>query len=198
MTKIGPGMFLALHVCLAAGCTTEPLDATGPDDPATGVTAQPVLGPGNPFNYSSARDEQLACFGIAAAPNFPSNCRDIVDSDDRQMCFAMSSRTTDPCFTIADRDLLLACQGMAPGPSPFNPSPACGGIANADMKNFCSAYTQLNSSICNMVVDSGTRLMCLSVVSGGSSFCGGISNTNDSLFCQGVSDHTQTPCFSIH
>jgi hypothetical protein len=48
------------------------------------------------------------------------------------------------------------------------------------------------------VTDSGTRFMCLSVVSGGSSFCGGIANPNDALFCQGVSDHTQTPCFSIH
>jgi hypothetical protein len=196
MTKTGLGMFLALHMFLAAGCATEPLDATGSDDPATEATAQPVLGPGNPFNYASARDEQLACFGIAAG--ISSNCRDIVDSDDKQMCIAMSDRSTTPCFLISDRNLLLACQAMAPGPSPFNPSPACSGITNSDMQRFCSAYTQLNSALCNPIADSGTRLMCLSVVSGGSSFCGGIANTNDSLFCQGVSDHTQGPCFSIH
>lgn len=196
MTKMGLGMFLALHVYLAAGCATEPVDAAGPDDPATAATTQPVLGAGNPFNYSSARDEQLACFGISAL--ISSNCRDIVDPDDKQMCIAMSDRNTSPCVFISDRNLLLACQGMAPGPSPFNPSSACNGITNPDMQKFCSAYTQLNSSICNTVADTGTRLMCLSVVSGGSSFCGGISNTNDSLFCQGVSDHTQTPCFSIH
>jgi hypothetical protein len=88
-------------MCLAAGCVTGPLDATGQDDPATGVTAQPVLGPGNPFNYGSARDEQLACFGIAA--HVSSNCRDIVDPDDRQMCIAMSDHNTSACFAIADR-----------------------------------------------------------------------------------------------
>jgi hypothetical protein len=196
MTNMGLRLFLTLNMCLAAGCVAGPLDATGQDDPAAGATAQPVLGPGNPFNYSSARDEQLACFGMAVAPNFPSNCDDIVDSDDRQMCRGMSSRTTTPCFAIADRNLLLACLGMAPGP--FNGSTACSGITNPDMQKFCTAYASLNSALCNQVTDSGTRFMCLSVVSGGSSFCGAIANPNDALFCQGVSDHTQTPCFSIH
>lgn len=190
------GMFLALQLSLVAGCATEPLDATGPDDPATQATAQPVLGPGNPFNYGSAGDEQLACLGMAA--HVSSSCTNIVDSDDRQMCSAMADHSTTPCFTISDRNLLLACQGMAPGPSPFNPSPACAGITNPDMQKFCSAYTQLNSALCNQITDSGTRFMCLSVVSGGSSFCGAIANTNDALFCQGVSDRSLSPCLSIH
>lgn len=196
MTKMGLGLFSALQLCFAAGCATESLDAGGQDDPAAGATAQPVLGPGNPFNYASARDEQLACFGMAVAPNFPSNCTDIVDSDDRQMCLGMSSRSTDPCSAITDWNLRQACLGMARGP--WNQSTACNNISNFDMQKFCTAYSQLNSALCNQVADPGTRFMCLSVVSGNDSFCGAIPNTNDALFCAGVGAHTQAPCFSIH
>jgi hypothetical protein len=188
-------MFLALQVCLAAGCTTEPLDTAGPDDPATGATAQPVLGPGNPFNYASARDEQLACFAIASG--ISSNCRDIVDPDDRHMCVAMAERNTNECPFISDRNLLLACQGMAPLPNPFNPPTACAGITNPDMQKFCSGMSALNGA-CNQVSDLETHFLCLSMANNSNSWCPGISNSNDALFCQGVSTHTQGPCFSIH
>lgn len=193
MTNMGLRLFLTLHMCLAAGCVTGPLDTTGQDDPATGATAQPVLGPGNPFNYGSARDEQLACFGIAF--HISSNCRDIVDPDDKQMCIAMSDHSTTPCSAIADPNLQLACRGLAP--LAFNQSPACSGITNPDMRNFCSAYAMLNGA-CNQVVDVETRFLCLSIANNSNGWCLGLSNPNDELFCEGVTTHSQTPCFSIH
>jgi hypothetical protein len=150
---------------------------------------------GNPFRYLVPRDQQLACFGISVAPNFPSNCRDISELNDRQMCFGLSQRSQDPCRSLNDRNLQLACFGMSVSPSfPSN----CRDINDIQMQNFCFGVSS-NGGLpnCNSVTDSDTRALCNAMASHDPSGCAGIASTNDRLFCQGVAGGTQTPCLSI-
>lgn len=150
---------------------------------------------GNPFVYVTPRDQQLACFGIAAAPNFPSHCTDIKEFNDRQMCFGLSQLSQDPCLTMTDRNLQLACFGMAVAPNfPSN----CRDITDPQMRNFCFGVSSLGSlPNCNSVTEANTRALCLAMASRNASTCSTITNTNDRLFCQGVAGHSQTPCSSI-
>ena len=77
----------------------------------------PPTSASSPFQYSIPRDEQLACYGISVAPNFPSNCRDITNADDQNMCYGMSENSQTPCMSIADTNLKLACYGMSVAPN---------------------------------------------------------------------------------
>ena len=150
---------------------------------------------GNPFTYLTPRDQQLACFGISVAPNFPSNCRDITDFNDKQMCFGMSQLSQDPCRSMTDRNLQLACFGMSIAPNfPSN----CRDITDPQMQNFCFGVSSGGSMPnCNNVTDSNTRALCLAMSSHNSSNCSSITSVNDRLFCQGVASRSQTPCTSI-
>ena len=150
---------------------------------------------GNPFTYANARDQQLACYGISVAPNFPSNCRDISDANDQQMCYGLSELSQSPCTTITDRNLQLACYGMSVAPNfPSN----CRDITDPQMQNFCYGVSSGGSlSNCNNVSDSNTRALCQAFSVHNSSLCSGITNTNDRLFCQGISSRSQSPCVSI-
>lgn len=163
--------------------------------PSNGVTVQVTGSNGNPFTYANPRDQQLACFGIAVAPNFPSNCTDISDFNDKQMCFGMSELSQDPCRTITDRNLQLACFGMSVAPSfPSN----CRDITDIQMQNFCFGVSSGGSMPnCNNVTDANTRALCFAMASHDPSTCSTITVTNDRLFCQGVAGRTQTPCTSI-
>ncbi|HEX7840026.1 MAG TPA: extracellular metalloproteinase [Kofleriaceae bacterium] len=150
---------------------------------------------GNPFTYVRPRDQQLACFGIAFTPNFPSNCRDILDPDDKQMCFGMSELLPDPCLSITDTNLQQACLSMSVAPS--SPS-GCSNITDVEMQNFCFGVASGGSMPnCNNVTDGNTRALCLAMAIHDPSTCSNITNTNDSLFCQGVASRSQTPCISI-
>ena len=160
---------------------------------SNGVTVQ-VVSNGNPFIYRIPRDQQLACYGISVAPNFPTNCRDITDFDDKQMCFGLSQKSQTPCQSIQDRNLQLACFGMAVTPSfPSN----CDSITDPQLKNFCYGLSGKGSSFCNNLTDTNSKAMCLGISLHNSSNCSSITNSNDRLFCQGIASGSQTPCTSI-
>lgn len=156
----------------------------------------PPTSSSNPFLYSIPRDQQLACYGISVAPNFPSNCRDITNADDQQMCYGMSENSQTPCMSIVDRNLQLACYGMSVAPNfPSN----CRDITDTQMQAFCYGVSsaQQVSPNCNNVTDSNMRAECLGIALHNSSFCSSVTNTNDRLFCQGIASRSQTPCTSI-
>lgn len=161
---------------------------------SSGVTIQ-VASTGNPFIYRSPRDQQLACYGISVAPNFPTNCTDITDPDDKQMCFGLSQKAQAPCNTIQDRNLQLACYGMSVAPNfPTN----CHDITDPQLQNFCYGVSSSGSmSNCSSLTDNNARAMCQGISLHNSSFCSSITNSNDSLFCQGIATQSQTPCTSI-
>jgi pimeloyl-ACP methyl ester carboxylesterase len=178
--------------CSGTGSCTVTMDA------AQSVTATfNLISPntGNPFTYSRPRDQQLACYGIAFTPNFPTNCHDIGDANDQQMCYGLSQLQQGPCTSITDRNLQLACYGMAVAPQfPSN----CRDITDPQMQNFCYGVSSGGSMPnCNSVSDPNTRALCLGFSVHDASFCSSITNTNDRLFCQGISGRTQTPCTSI-
>jgi hypothetical protein len=186
---------LTLAVSFAVGCATDPANPTEPGGANDGVAVQAVGSPGNPFSYVSLRDEQLACFGISVAPNFPSNCRDITDFNDQQMCFGVSSQSQTPCRNITDRNLQLACFGISVAPSfPSN----CRDITDPDMQNFCFGVASSGAlSNCNFVNNSNTRALCFAMSTHNASTCSFITTSEDRLFCQAVATRSQTPCLSI-
>ena len=172
--------------------------ATGPNQDCNEYVTQEVVAPastGNPFLYPIPRDQQLACYGIAVAPNFPSNCRDITDFNARQMCYGLAQNSQDPCRAITDRNLQLACYGMSVAPNfPSN----CRDITDPQMQNFCYSVSSGGwYPTCNNLTDANTRALCLGFSLHDDSLCSGISNTNDRLFCQGISGRSQTPCTFI-
>ncbi len=150
---------------------------------------------GNPFSYRNPRDEQLACYGISAAPNFPTNCTDISDPNDQQMCFGLSQRSQTPCQSITDRNLRLGCFGMSVSPNfPTN----CRDITDPQMQNFCYGVSSNGSiSNCSSVTDANSRALCNAMALHDASFCSSLPPGNDQLFCQGVASRSQTPCASI-
>jgi len=156
----------------------------------------PPTSASSPFQYSIPRDEQLACYGISVAPNFPTNCRDITNADDQNMCYGMSENSQTPCMSIVDRNLQLACYGMSVAPNfPSN----CRDITDPQMQAYCYGVSsaQQTSPNCNNVTDSNLRAQCLGIALHNASFCSSITNTNDRLFCQGIASRSQTPCTSI-
>ncbi len=157
---------------------------------AVGVPGTPGSGSGNPLSYVSGRDEFLACYGIAG--RISSNCRDVSDYNDKQMCYAMSDRTQSPCWSITDRNLQLACFGMS-----INWSSNCRDITDPNMRNFCYGVSAQNYNYCFSVTDRNTQLLCFAMSNGISSNCRDISNPNDRQFCYGVSSHYNGYCASI-
>jgi hypothetical protein len=156
----------------------------------------PPTSASSPFQYSIPRDEQLACYGISVAPNFPSNCRDITNADDQNMCYGMSENSQTPCMSIADTNLKLACYGMSVAPNfPTN----CRSITDPEMQAYCYGVSSAQTTVpnCNNVVNSDLRAQCLGIALHNASYCSSISNTNDRLFCQGIATRSQTPCTSI-
>lgn len=156
----------------------------------------PPTSSSNPFLYNIPRDQRLACDGISVAPNFPSNCRDITNADDQQMCFGMSENSQTPCMSIVDRNLQLACYGMSVAPNfPSN----CRDITDPQMQAFCYGVSsaQQVSPNCNNVTDSNMRAECLGIALHNASLCSSITNTNDRLYCQGIATRSQTPCIYI-
>lgn len=181
-----------LSTQLETGISTLQVVANG--IPSNGVTVQ-IASTGNPFIYRTPRDQQLACYGISVAPNFPTNCRDISDPDDRQMCYGLSQNSQSPCSTISDRNLQLACYGMSVAPNfPSN----CRDITDPQLQNFCYGVSSSGSlSNCNNLTDANARAMCQGISQHNVSLCSSITNNNDRLFCQGIASRSQTPCTSI-
>jgi hypothetical protein len=181
-----------LNTLVETGTSTLQVVANG--IPSNGVTVQ-VVSTGDPFIYRTPRDQQLACYGISVAPNFPTNCRDISDPDDQNMCYGLSENSQTPCGSIQDRNLQLACYGMSVAPNfPTN----CRDITDPQLQNFCYGVSSNGSlSNCNNVSDSNSRSMCLGISLHDASYCSSITNSNDRLFCQGIATRSQTPCTSI-
>jgi hypothetical protein len=147
---------------------------------------------GNPFTYPSARDQYLACYGIAG--RISSNCRDISDFNDKQMCYGMSDSTQTPCTQMTDRNLQLACYGMSVAPSyPSN----CRDITDLNLQRFCYGVAGRDTSQCATVADPNTRQLCYAMATSNSSYCGSITRANDRQFCYGVSSHVNSYCSSI-
>ena len=61
---------------------------------------------GGPFVYATARDQYLACWGMAG--HIASNCDTISDFNDKQFCYGMASNSQDPCRSMTDRNLQLS------------------------------------------------------------------------------------------
>jgi LmbE family N-acetylglucosaminyl deacetylase len=152
---------------------------------------------GNPLSYANARDQFLACYGISQAPNYPSNCRDISDFNDKQMCYGLSQYSQDPCRSMTDRNLQLACYGMAFAPNyPSN----CRDVTDPQMQAFCYGVSSGGSypaPNCSSVTDAPTRALCLGMSLHNASYCSSIGNTNDRLFCSAVSSHNPSSCATI-
>jgi Phosphate-induced protein 1 conserved region len=155
-----------------------------------------IASTGNPFKFTSARDEFLTCFGIAGA--IVSNCDDVSDANDRQICRAVSTSTQTACSSsMTDRNLQLSCFGISIAPSfPSN----CRDITNPQMQAFCYGVSSRGGNPppnCSNVTDPDTRALCNGMALQDSTQCNSISNTNDRLFCQGVSSHNNSFCSTI-
>jgi LmbE family N-acetylglucosaminyl deacetylase len=148
---------------------------------------------GNPFIYAIARDQYLACYGIAG--RISSNCRNITDVNDKQMCSALSASSQTPCGSMTDHNLQLACYGMAVAPNfPSN----CRDITDAQMRSFCYGVASWGSSPdCANVTDPDTRSLCYGMSLRNGSYCASITKANDRQFCYGVSTHNNTYCATI-
>ncbi|HTG35489.1 MAG TPA: PIG-L family deacetylase [Thermoanaerobaculia bacterium] len=172
--------------------------ATGVNEDCNEYVTDEALTPpppstGNPFVYGAARDQYLACYGIAGRAS--SNCRNVTDVNDKQMCSALASSSQTPCGSMTDRNLQLACYGMAAAPSfPTN----CRDITDAQMRSFCYGVASWGSyPDCANVTDANTRALCNGMALRSGSYCAGITNANDRQFCYGVSTHNNTYCATI-
>ena len=145
---------------------------------------------GNPFTFASGRDQYLACYGIAG--RIPSNCNDISDYNDKQMCFGLSMRSQNACTTMTDRNMQLACYGMSID-YPSN----CRDITDANMRNLCYAESSHTISYCHSVTDRNTQLLCYAISNGISSNCRDITNANDRQFCYAISSQNNGYCADI-
>jgi hypothetical protein len=155
-----------------------------------------IASTGNPFKFKSARDQFLTCFGIAG--RISSNCRDVSDADDKQLCLAVSDSTQTPCTSsMTDRNLQLSCFGISVAPNfPTN----CRDITNPQMQSFCYGVSSGGTSPspnCSTVADPDARALCNGMALHDSSQCNSISNSNDRQFCLGVSSHDNSFCSSI-
>ncbi|MDX1997187.1 MAG: hypothetical protein SF066_05665 [Thermoanaerobaculia bacterium] len=147
----------------------------------------------NPFKYSNARDEWLACWGIAG--RISSNCRDISDFHDKQMCYAMSDSTQSPCTQMTDRNLQLACYGMSVAPNyPSN----CFDITDAQLRNFCYSVASWGSQgSCSGVTNAADKALCQALTYRNTSYCASIANANDRWFCYGTASRNNSYCANI-
>lgn len=95
------------------------------------------------------RNLQLSCFGIAFAPNFPSNCRDITNPQMQSFCYGVSSGgspSTPNCSTVADPDARALCNGMA-----LHDASQCSSISNANDRQFCLGVAGHDGSQCSTI-----------------------------------------------
>ena len=145
---------------------------------------------GNPFQYVSGRDQYLACYGMAGL--ISSNCRDISDYNDRQMCYALSDRTQSPCTSMTDRNMQLACYGMS-----INWPSNCRDITDPNMRQFCYGESSQDYNYCYDITDRNTQLLCFAMSNGVSSNCRDITDSNMRQFCYGVSSQNNSYCASI-
>ena len=152
----------------------------------------PAVG-ANPFTYATGRDQYLACWGIAG--RISSNCNDISDLNDRQMCHAMSTSTQSSCTSMTDRNLQLACYGMSVAPNyPSN----CNDITDAAMRDFCSSVSSWgNSGTCSGVTSPSDKALCQALTYRNSSYCASITNNNNKWFCYGAASRTNSYCANI-
>ncbi|HEV8580544.1 MAG TPA: hypothetical protein VGX68_15870 [Thermoanaerobaculia bacterium] len=153
----------------------------------------PTSSGSNPFKYATARDEWLACWGIAG--RISSNCRDIGDFHDKQMCYAMSDSTQSPCTQMTDRNLQLACYGMSVAPNyPSN----CRDITNAELRDFCYSVASWGSQgSCSGVTNAADKALCQALTYRNTSYCASIANANDRWFCYGTASRTNSYCGNI-
>jgi len=145
---------------------------------------------GNPFQYTRDRDEYLSCYGMAG--RISSNCRDVSDYNDKQMCYAMSTSSQSPCTTMTIRDLQLACYGMSIGWASN-----CDSIKDAQMRTFCQGVSAGDGTKCTSLTNRDTQLLCYALSYGVSSNCRDITGSNDRNFCYGVSSQNSSYCASI-
>lgn len=108
------------------------------------------------------RNLQLSCFGIAFAPNFPSNCRDITNPQMQSFCYGISSGgspVTPNCSTVADPDTRALCNGMAT----HDPT-QCSSISNVNDRQFCLGVAGNNPAQCSTISscpDPNAQASCL-------------------------------------
>lgn len=155
--------------------------------------APPPGGGGNPFKFANGRDEWLACWGIAG--RISSNCRDISDFQDKQMCYAMSDSIQSPCTQMTDRNLQLACYGMSVAPNyPSN----CYDITDPQLQDFCYSVSSLGSwASCSGVTNAADKALCQALTYQNTSYCASISNANDRWFCYGAASRNNSYCANI-
>lgn len=157
----------------------------------------PCSAPGsaNPFKYPKARDQYLACWGIAG--QISSNCDTVSEINDKQLCKGMSTSTQTPCIgtTMTDRNLQLACFGMSVAPNyPSN----CRDITDAGMRDFCYSVSSWGTwATCSGVSFPADKALCQALTYRNSSYCATITNANDKWFCYGVSSRINSYCGNI-
>lgn len=108
------------------------------------------------------RNLQLSCFGIAFAPNFPSNCRDITNPQMQSFCYGVSSGgspVTPNCSTVADPDTRALCNGLA-----LHDASQCSAISSANDRQFCLGVATRTASQCSTISscpDPSAQASCL-------------------------------------
>lgn len=157
-----------------------------------GMTRREATGAatGSPFQYSSASDQRLSCYGIAGGGS--SNCNSVADFHDRQMCSAMAQASQSPCTSMTDRNLQLSCYGMS-----IRWDSNCRDVTDFNMKLFCYGVSGRDVNDCQSVTDPGSRQLCLAMATSNSSYCGSIGNINDRQFCYGVATRDTANCATI-
>ncbi len=171
--------------------------AAGPASACFGPASACVTVPtGNPFVYASSTDQFRACYGIASSAN-SSYCSGISDFNDSQMCLGLSLGSQDPCRSITDRNLQLACYGMATRYWSTHYPSNCRDITDQNMKNFCYGVSSRDYTYCEPVGDRDTQLQCYAMSDEISSNCRDISDPNMRNFCYGVSSHDTSYCDQI-
>jgi hypothetical protein len=92
------------------------------------------------------RNMELACFGIAFAPSFPTNCRDITNPQMQAFCYGVSSGGSNPapnCSTVTDSNARALCNGMALHDPSF-----CSVITNNNDRLFCQGVSAHDNTFC--------------------------------------------------
>jgi len=107
-----------------------------------------------PCTQVTDRNLQLACYGMAFAPNYPSNCRDITDLELQKFCYGVSGADYTKCIPLANRNTQLLCYAMSNGISSN-----CRDISDRDLKEFCYGASSHNSSYC-AIIGTGAGASC--------------------------------------
>lgn len=160
--------------------------------PAPSGCASPTSS-ASPFKYTSALDQYRACLGLSGGGS--TQCQSVSDFNDRQMCQALATDSQQPCTSMTDRNLQLACYGMALAPSyPSN----CRDITHAGLQDFCYSVSSWGSwASCSVVSDPAEKGLCQGLTYRDASFCAAIGNNNDRWFCYGTSSQTPAYCNNI-